>query len=88
MGEQSSFIDEFWLPSFKKSLTYSDEVGLNNRELISTDYRNNLGSLTRKSKVRTKVIRAPFVFGMIHKRLLEMLEIPFYSTLVRKSDLL
>jgi len=40
-------------------------VGLRNTELISTDYWTCLGSLTRKSKVRTKLIKAPFVFGKI-----------------------
>jgi hypothetical protein len=73
MGQESSFIDEFWLPNFYKTSEYSDEVGLKNTELISTDYWTCLGSLTRKSRVRTKVIKPPFVFGMIHKKLLEML---------------
>lgn len=63
MGEQSSFIDEFWLPTFYKSEDYVDEQGFLNTELISTNYRNCLGSLSRKSKVRTKIIKAPFVFG-------------------------
>ncbi len=63
MGEQASFIDEFWLPTFFKSEDYTDEQGLLNTELISTNYRNSLGSLSRKSKVRTKIIKAPFVFG-------------------------
>lgn len=30
MGQESSFIDEFWLPNFYKSTEYSDEVGLKN----------------------------------------------------------
>lgn len=91
MGEQSSFKDEFWLPTFSKSEDYIDEVGFASTEVASTNYKNSLGSLTRKSKVRTKIIKPPFVFGilydnegMINKKLLEMLEIPFYCTLVRK----
>ena len=77
MGEQSSFIDEFWLPKFHKSEEYVDESGLRSRELVSSNYENWLGSLTRKSKVRTKVIKDPFVFGkgygkigMINKKFL------------------
>lgn len=66
MGEQSSFIDEFWLPTFYKSEEYVDEVGFPSTEIVSTNYRNSLGSLTRKSKVRTKIIKAPFVFGNFH----------------------
>ena len=30
MGEQSSFIDEFWLPTFFKSEDYVDEYGMLN----------------------------------------------------------
>lgn len=63
MGEQSSFIDEFWLPIFYKCEDYIDEVGFPSTEIVSTNYRNSLGSLTRKSKIRTKIIKPPFVFG-------------------------
>lgn len=73
MGQQSSFIDEFWLPSFYKREDYIDEVGFPSSEIASTNYRNSLGSLTRKSKKMTKIIKPPFVFGMINKKLLEML---------------
>ena len=80
MGEQSSFLDEFWLPKFEKSEEYIDESGLKSREIVSSNYENWLGSLTRKSKVRTKIIKDPFVFGkrednigMINKKFIEML---------------
>jgi hypothetical protein len=65
MGNQSSFIDDFWLPIFYKSSDYWDEVGFPSTEIVSTNYRNSLGSLTRKSKKRTKVIKPPFVFGIL-----------------------
>jgi hypothetical protein len=65
MGEESSFLDDFWLPVFHKSQEYSDETGMRNAEIVSTDYWSCLGSLKRKgNKKRSKVIKPPFVFGI------------------------
>lgn len=64
MGEESSFLDDFWLPAFNKSQEYIDETGFRNSEIVSTDYWSCLGSLKRKgNKKRTKIIKPPFVFG-------------------------
>jgi hypothetical protein len=64
MGEESSFLDDFWLPVFNKSQEYTDETGFRNSEIVSTDYWSCLGSLKRKgNKKRTKIIKPPFVFG-------------------------
>ena len=88
MGNQSSFIDEFWIPIFRQQNKYIDELSLNNQCCVSTDYRSKLQSLTRRSKTRTKVIKPPFVFGLINKDLGQILEVPFFSTLVSKEDML
>lgn len=76
-------------------MEYVDDVGFRSTEIVSTDYWSCLGSFKRKgNKKRTKIIKPPFVFGkayldagIIHKKLLEMQEIPFYCTLVKKEDL-
>ena len=65
MGEESTFLDDFWIPVFHKTQQYVDESGLRNTELVSTDYWSCLGSLKRKgNKKRTKTIKPPFVFGI------------------------
>jgi hypothetical protein len=47
-------------------MDYIDEVGFKNTEIVSTDYWNSLGSFKRKgNKKRTKVIKPPFVFGIL-----------------------
>lgn len=64
MGEESTFLDDFWIPIFHKSQQYVDDSGLKNTELVSTDYWSCLGSLKRKgNKKRMKAIKPPFVFG-------------------------
>lgn len=64
MGQESSFLDDFWIPVFHKTQQYSDEAGLRSTEIASTDYWSCLGSLKRKgNKKRTKIIKPPFVFG-------------------------
>jgi hypothetical protein len=63
MGDQSSYIDDFWLPEFKLNARYTDEAGFSNEMMVSTDYRTKLQSLTRRSKTKAKVIKPPFVFG-------------------------
>ena len=63
MGDQSSYIDDFWLPEFKLNACYTDEAGFSNEMMVSTDYRTKLQSLTRRSKTKAKVIKPPFVFG-------------------------
>jgi hypothetical protein len=66
MGEESSFLDDFWLPVFHKTLDYVDEVGFRSTEIVSTDYWSCLGSFKRKgNKKRTKIIKPPFVFGTL-----------------------
>lgn len=66
MGQESSFLDDFWLPVFHKTTDYVDEVGFKNTEIVSTDYWSCLGSFKRKgNKKRTKIIKPPFVFGTI-----------------------
>jgi hypothetical protein len=65
MGDQSSYIDDFWLPSFKLNAKYTDEAGFSNEMIVSTDYKTKLQSLTRRSKTKAKVIKPPFVFGMM-----------------------
>lgn len=94
MGDQSSYIDDFWLPTFKRTAKYTDEVGFTNEMVLSTDYKTKLNSLTRRSKTKAKIIKPPFVFGkrvsdvgLINKELLSLLEVPFFCTLVTKEDL-
>lgn len=95
MGDQSSYIDDFWLPEFKLNARYTDEAGFSNEMLVSTDYRTKLQSLTRRSKTKAKIIKPPFVFGtptalflgLINKELLSLLEVPFFCTLITKDNL-
>ena len=87
MGDQSSYIDDFWLPEFKLNARYTDEAGFSNEMMVSTDYRTKLQSLTRRSKTKAKVIKPPFVFGLINKELLSLLEVPFFCTLITKDNL-
>ncbi len=65
MGSQSQFIGELWVPNFQMRTCYTDEVGFKNEEAVSTNYNDFMGSLTRKSRTKARVIKPPFVFGML-----------------------